>query len=110
MRSQRWVRADIAAHSLRSCGGQGRHYGAEKFAASGKSGVSILHAATRRKKPCEKLSNHRFRQSAARTELPDPTPTGHEVVVGVKAAGVCHSDLHIWEGGYDLGGGRRLIC
>lgn len=43
------------------------------------------------------------------TELPDPTPTGHEVVVGVKAAGVCHSDLHIWEGGYDLGGGRRLM-
>jgi D-arabinose 1-dehydrogenase-like Zn-dependent alcohol dehydrogenase len=43
------------------------------------------------------------------TELTDPTPTGHEVVVAVKAAGVCHSDLHIWEGSYDLGGGRRLM-
>jgi alcohol dehydrogenase, propanol-preferring len=30
-------------------------------------------------------------------------------VVAAKAAGVCHSDLHIWEGGFDLGGGRRLI-
>ena len=27
----------------------------------------------------------------------------------MKAAGVCHSDLHIWEGSYDLGGGRRLM-
>jgi propanol-preferring alcohol dehydrogenase len=42
-------------------------------------------------------------------ELPDPTPTGHEVVVAVKASGVCHSDLHIWEGSYDLGGGKRLM-
>ncbi len=42
------------------------------------------------------------------TELPDPKPTGQEVLVAVKAAGVCHSDLHIWEGSYDLGGGKRL--
>ena len=41
-------------------------------------------------------------------ERPDPAPSGHEVVIAVKAAGVCHSDLHIWEGGYDLGAGRRL--
>jgi len=26
----------------------------------------------------------------------------------VTAAGVCHSDLHIWEGYFDLGGGRKL--
>ncbi|HLN10276.1 MAG TPA: alcohol dehydrogenase catalytic domain-containing protein, partial [Xanthobacteraceae bacterium] len=32
-----------------------------------------------------------------------PKPSGTEVVLRVKAAGVCHSDLHIWEGGYDLG-------
>ena len=25
------------------------------------------------------------------------------------AAGVCHSDIHIWEGEYDLGGGKKLI-
>ena len=24
------------------------------------------------------------------------------------AAGVCHSDLHIWDGYYELGGGKRL--
>ena len=50
-----------------------------------------------------------FGRPLRETELPDPTPAGHEVVVVVKAAGVCHSDLHIWEGSYDLGGGRRLM-
>jgi D-arabinose 1-dehydrogenase-like Zn-dependent alcohol dehydrogenase len=42
-------------------------------------------------------------------DLPTPQPKGHEVVIKVLAAGVCHSDLHIWEGSYDLGGGRRLL-
>ncbi len=26
----------------------------------------------------------------------------------IKAAGVCHSDLHIWDGYYEMGGGKRL--
>jgi D-arabinose 1-dehydrogenase-like Zn-dependent alcohol dehydrogenase len=30
------------------------------------------------------------------------------VLLKVLAAGVCHSDLHIWDGYYELGGGRRL--
>ncbi len=37
-----------------------------------------------------------------------PQPRGTEVLVRVKAAGLCHSDLHIWEGYYDLGGGKKL--
>lgn len=41
-------------------------------------------------------------------ELEIPTATGNEVIVKVKAAGVCHSDLHLWEGGYDLGDGTFL--
>ena len=41
-------------------------------------------------------------------ERPTPKPTGTEVLLKVIAAGVCHSDLHIWEGHYDLGGGKRL--
>ena len=39
----------------------------------------------------------------------DPTPVGHEVLLKVLAAGVCHSDLHIWEGFYDLGHGKKLL-
>jgi 6-hydroxyhexanoate dehydrogenase len=42
-------------------------------------------------------------------EQPDPVPTGTQVVVKVRAAGLCHSDLHIWEGFYDLGGGKKLL-
>ncbi len=41
-------------------------------------------------------------------ERPTPKPTGTEVLLKVIAAGVCHSDLHIWDGYYDLGGGKRL--
>jgi len=37
-----------------------------------------------------------------------PQPKGTEVLLRVKAAGLCHSDLHIWEGYYDLGGGKKL--
>jgi propanol-preferring alcohol dehydrogenase len=38
-----------------------------------------------------------------------PKPQGSEVLVRVKAAGMCHSDLHIWEGYYELGPGKRLM-
>jgi len=38
-----------------------------------------------------------------------PQPSGTEVLIKVRAAGVCHSDLHIWEGGYDLGHGRKPL-
>jgi len=36
-------------------------------------------------------------------DLPTPAPTGRQVLLEVTHAGVCHSDLHIWEGSYDLG-------
>jgi D-arabinose 1-dehydrogenase-like Zn-dependent alcohol dehydrogenase len=41
-------------------------------------------------------------------ERPTPKPKGTEVLLKVLAAGVCHSDLHIWDGYYDIGGGKRL--
>ena len=42
-------------------------------------------------------------------EAPTPEPSGTQVLLKVKAAGVCHSDLHIWEGGYQLGHGRGQL-
>ncbi|HEV8315353.1 MAG TPA: alcohol dehydrogenase [Burkholderiaceae bacterium] len=39
---------------------------------------------------------------------PRPEPTGSEVLLKVDACGVCHSDLHMWEGFFDLGQGRQL--
>jgi D-arabinose 1-dehydrogenase-like Zn-dependent alcohol dehydrogenase len=37
-----------------------------------------------------------------------PTPQGTQVLLKMLAAGVCHSDLHIWDGYYEVGGGKRL--
>jgi propanol-preferring alcohol dehydrogenase len=41
-------------------------------------------------------------------EQPTPEPKGTEVLLKVLAAGVCHSDLHIADGYFDLGGGKKL--
>jgi alcohol dehydrogenase, propanol-preferring len=41
-------------------------------------------------------------------DYPDPEPQGTEVVLRVEAAGVCHSDVHIWDGHFDLGDGRQI--
>ena len=35
-----------------------------------------------------------------------PLVTGHEVTVRVSHCGMCHSDLHIRAGGFDMGGGK----
>jgi propanol-preferring alcohol dehydrogenase len=36
-------------------------------------------------------------------DQPTPEPAGTEVLLEVTHCGVCHSDLHLWEGYYDLG-------
>src|SRR5690349_133932 len=50
-----------------------------------------------------------FNAPLKEVDHPTPQPTGTQVLLKVKAAGVCHSDLHIWEGGYDLGHGRKPL-
>jgi propanol-preferring alcohol dehydrogenase len=42
------------------------------------------------------------------SESETPKPQGTQVLVKVKSVGVCHSDLHLWEGGYDLGDGEFM--
>ena len=44
-----------------------------------------------------------------RMERPTPQPKGSEVLLRVRAAGVCHSDLHIWDGYYEIGGGKKMM-
>ncbi|HUB97634.1 MAG TPA: alcohol dehydrogenase [Stellaceae bacterium] len=41
-------------------------------------------------------------------DRPAPVPQGTEVLLRTLATGVCHSDLHIWDGFYELGGGKRF--
>jgi alcohol dehydrogenase/propanol-preferring alcohol dehydrogenase len=50
-----------------------------------------------------------FNAPLTEVDQPTPQPSGTQVLIKVKAAGVCHSDLHIWEGGYDLGHGRKPL-
>ena len=49
-----------------------------------------------------------FGKPLAEVEEDTPAPKGAEVLIRTQAAGVCHSDLHIQEGAYDLGGGKTL--
>ncbi len=44
-----------------------------------------------------------------RRTYPTPDPQGTEVLLQVETCGVCHSDLHIHEGYFGLGGGRRRV-
>jgi alcohol dehydrogenase/propanol-preferring alcohol dehydrogenase len=49
-----------------------------------------------------------FGQPLARVLRAVPQPAGTEVVLKVGSCGVCHSDVHLHDGFFDLGGGNRL--
>jgi propanol-preferring alcohol dehydrogenase len=51
---------------------------------------------------CECGAPLRLREQAT------PQPSGTEVLLEVTAAGICHSDIHFWEGVYDIGGGKVM--
>jgi len=40
-------------------------------------------------------------------ETPTPEPQGTQVLIEVSHCGVCHSDVHFWEGALDLGGPQK---
>jgi D-arabinose 1-dehydrogenase-like Zn-dependent alcohol dehydrogenase len=42
------------------------------------------------------------------TEAQTPAPKGSEVLLRVSHCGVCHSDVHLQDGYFDLGGGQKL--
>ena len=41
-------------------------------------------------------------------ELQTPKPKGSQILIKVQSAGVCHSDVHVWEGYYEGVGGQLL--
>lgn len=49
-----------------------------------------------------------FCEPVREVEVVPPVPRGREVLVRVSHCGVCHSDLHIREGHYNVGGGAKL--
>ena len=50
----------------------------------------------------------RFGQPLVRVARDVPHPLGTEVLLRIEACGVCHSDLHLNDGFFDMGGGKRL--
>ncbi|MEX2131383.1 MAG: alcohol dehydrogenase [Pseudohongiellaceae bacterium] len=44
----------------------------------------------------------------ARIEQPTPIPAGTEVLLRMRACGVCHSDIHLHDGVFNLGNGKQL--
>ena len=49
-----------------------------------------------------------FGKPLARVLRESPQPAGSEVVVRVGSCGLCHSDVHLHEGYFDLGNGQKL--
>lgn len=43
-----------------------------------------------------------------RVEIDTPAPCGSEILLKVVACGVCHSDIHLHDGEFDLGNGKQL--
>src|ERR671933_2835254 len=41
-------------------------------------------------------------------QLETPKPKGSQVLVKLNSSGVCHSDIHLWQGGYEGPGGQFL--
>lgn len=41
-------------------------------------------------------------------ETATPEPAGREILLRTRACGICHSDVHLHDGEFDLGGGRKL--
>ena len=57
------------------------------------------------------MLSYRFQnygQPLSAMQEPTPMPKGKEVLVRITASGVCHSDIHLWDGAFDMGGGRKL--
>src|SRR6204780_4757872 len=49
-----------------------------------------------------------YGQPLCETVIDCPPPRGSEVLVRIERCGVCHSDLHLQDGYFELGGERRL--
>ena len=43
----------------------------------------------------------KIKEKLSIVDLPDPKPRDTQVLIRIEASGVCHSDIHLWEGGYE---------
>ena len=50
----------------------------------------------------------KIKENLSIVDLPDPKPRDTQVLIRIEASGVCHSDIHLWEGGYEGAAGTFL--
>ena len=50
----------------------------------------------------------KIKEKLSIVDLPEPKPRDTQVLIRIEASGVCHSDIHLWEGGYEGAGGAFL--
>src|SRR4029079_2391630 len=74
----------------------GRHSVGHRSSTYSSGESMISYQVTEHGKPLQKVMHE------------TPKPQGTEVLVRITRSGVCHSDLHIWDGYFDLGGGKRF--
>ena len=70
--------------------------------------MGLVFGDTRRMTQFHRQSLVAYGQPLCETVAELPTPRGTEVLVRVECCGVCHSDLHIQDGYFALGGDKRL--
>jgi alcohol dehydrogenase, propanol-preferring len=63
-----------------------------------------------REKIMRSLQVAEFGEPLVWNERPAPEPEGAEVLLKTLSCGICHSDLHIWDGFYEMGSGKRLYA
>src|SRR4029079_7843121 len=68
---------------------------------------SMLRPQANGSEPMKSYKVVEFGKPLHKVEEANPAPQGTEVLVRITAAGVCHSDVHLWEGYFDMGGGNR---
>lgn len=70
--------------------------------------MGLVFGDTGRMTPFHRQSLVAYGQPLCETVAELPTPRGTEVLVRVECCGVCHSDLHLQDGYFALGGDKRL--
>ena len=68
----------------------------------------VLRRASARGRSCAASRSAPAASRFSATNIRRRKPAGTEVLLKVLAAGVCHSDLHLSDGYFDLGGGKRM--
>jgi alcohol dehydrogenase, propanol-preferring len=74
-------------------------------------GIIVIPAKRRKTKSIMMMKAARIvkpKQSLEIQKMETPKLKGSQVLVKVQSSGVCHSDIHLWEGGYEGPGGQFL--